>query len=148
MGCKKKKKDCTSPNFDCLKRKFVTLWSEFFPWFLPLVLYLCGNSKSRFIYYNYLFQMSGIFFVWENYKFIDFYTIPHSFYLFTLLYGKILSWRYVCKYIIYIHMQLYHAKYVILCYAILYIKNHSNLPHFGPSPITLSLFLCFLKKLI
>ena len=113
-------KDCTSPKFDCLKCKLVTLWSEFFHWFLPLVLYLYGNSESKFIYYNYLFQISGIFFVWENYKFTDFYTTPHSFYLFTLLYGKILSWRYVYKYIIYIHMQLCYIMQNMWYYAMLY----------------------------
>ena len=59
--------------------------------------------------------------LWENYKLIDFNMVPNSSYLFRLLLEKILSHRRlnVCMCITYMHMQLYHAKYVILCSAML-----------------------------
>lgn len=52
-----------------------------------------------------------MFSLWEDYKFIDFYNIPHSFYLFRLLSGKIQPWKRlcVCVCIIYIGVKLYHA---------------------------------------
>lgn len=88
--------------------------------------------------------------LWENYKLTDFNMLPNSFYLFRLLPGKILSHRRlnVCMCITYMHIQLYHAKYVILCYAMLgYIMYKITVisPIFLPSPVIISLFLCFLK---
>lgn len=66
-----------------------------------------------------------MFFLWENYKLIDFYYIPHSFHLFRLPSGKItFEGDYMCMCIIYIHMQSYHA---MLYYVMIRILNKITL---------------------
>lgn len=86
-----------------------------------------------------ILKCMDMFFLWENYTFIDFYNIPHIFTFLDFYLEKFCLERdYVCVRIIYTHMQLYHAMLFTYKIALSY-------PLSGPSSVTISLFLYCLQ---